>query len=91
MNTYNRNFPRNPEHITQIFVQEKVMPDGTSVFESTETPESPYKGLDADSFSLSSMIRAGVPLNSVSPRKLGSSIGSIDSVSEQVSNLSKNE
>lgn len=85
MLTYNHKFPRNPEHISQVYTKEVVNEDGSStILTDTKPFESPYKGLDSDSFKIGARIQAGVPLNRVKPRSLGGSIGSIDNASSMV-------
>lgn len=85
MLSYNRVFPRNPEPIPQVYHKTVINEDETSSILSQSLPfESPFKGLDSNSFTLSARIKAGVNLQNVPPTKLGSSIGSVDSATSFV-------
>ena len=90
MFTYSRRFtPESTPSIPQVFSEEVTNDDGSVSVHTSDTPfESPYEGLDADSFKISSQIKAGVPLREVSPRPLGSSIDSVDEVNAKLSEMS---
>lgn len=90
MFTYSRRFtPESTPSIPQVFSEEVTNDDGSVSVHTSDIPfESPYQGLDADSFKISAQIKAGVPLREVSPTRLGSSIDSVDSVNEKLTELS---
>lgn len=93
MFTYSRRFvSASTPSIPQVFSEEVTNEDGSVSVHTSDTPfDSPYEGLDADSFKISAQIKAGVPLREVSPTRLGSSLDSVDAVNEKLTELSNSK